>query len=59
MVGNPYNTDTNHAYGNDDDSDAENSMKRFGTTDYMSVDRDMDAILRDIRANIILAETVE
>jgi len=49
--GNPWNTDTKMAYGNDEDADDKNRSKRFPGND----DPDVDArkVLADIQARIV------
>jgi hypothetical protein len=54
--GNPWNTKTKKAYGNDEDldgkGDEENCKKRFGVDDYQQVDIDQKKVDADIQARI-------
>lgn len=50
--GNPWNTDTKQAYGNDEESDNKNAKKRFGVNHYDEAHLDADLIIKDIESRI-------
>ncbi len=50
--GNLWNTDTNRAYGNDEESDEENIQKRFPGADPDDLQLDPDKIIEDLKKRI-------
>jgi hypothetical protein len=63
--GNPYNTDTKEAYGNDDDKDIKNARKRWPGVyddityaDQIDGDFEWDKIKKDIETRLTLKEGV-
>ena len=51
--GNPWNTDTKQAYGNDEEKDDKNAKKRFGVEDYQQLEIDPKLIIKDIETRIL------
>lgn len=55
--GNPWNTNSHQAYGNDDDEgDNSNAKKRFGVDDCQDAHLDPAAVIRDIEGRLVSGE---